>query len=151
MLLSERQHTTASNRTALRSARLHRSIPRSLQDLSTLKDTNQYHHDRDDQENVNDSAQCVRRNQPKQPENDQYDRYRLEHSFSPSAATRRRLESHTAPAPRGPTVEIGGGRAVRFIYWFARLCNSCTLLLLRWLNPHVGHSVMQRSLLFSSG
>ena len=37
----------------------------SLHDLSTLNDTNQYHHDRDHQENMDESAQSGRGNQPK--------------------------------------------------------------------------------------
>ena len=37
-------------------APLHRRLLGSLQGLSTLNDTNQYRHDRDDQENVNESA-----------------------------------------------------------------------------------------------
>jgi len=36
---------------------------------STLNETNDYHHKRDDQENVYDSAKCVRCNPPEQPEN----------------------------------------------------------------------------------
>ena len=41
-----------------------RYAPSSLQDLSTLNDTNQYHHNRDDQENVKETAQRVRGDQP---------------------------------------------------------------------------------------
>ncbi len=40
-----------------------KSIPGSLQSPSTLKYINHYHHESDDQENVNDSAQGVRGDQ----------------------------------------------------------------------------------------
>ena len=46
------------------SAPQHNSILGSLQGPSTLDDTNQDHHDRDDHENVNESPQCVRGDQP---------------------------------------------------------------------------------------
>ncbi len=41
-------------------ALLHKAIPGPLQGPATLNEINHYHHDRDDQENVNDSAQGVR-------------------------------------------------------------------------------------------
>lgn len=39
---------------------LNRGILGSLQGPATLNEINHYHHERDDQENVNDPAQCVR-------------------------------------------------------------------------------------------
>jgi hypothetical protein len=42
----------------------HESISEALY-TPTLNDTNDYHHKRDDQKNVNDSAKCVRGDQPK--------------------------------------------------------------------------------------
>jgi len=39
---------------------LHEAIPGPLQGSGTLNEINHYHHDRDDQENVNDSAHGVR-------------------------------------------------------------------------------------------
>jgi len=41
-------------------ALLHGSIPASLEGPATLNEINHYHHDRDDQQNVNDSAHGVR-------------------------------------------------------------------------------------------
>lgn len=38
----------------------HQAIPGPLQDPATLNEINHYHHDRDDQENVKDSAHGVR-------------------------------------------------------------------------------------------
>jgi len=43
-----------------RLAVLHRTIPRPLQGPAALKEINHYHHNRDDQENVKDSAHGVR-------------------------------------------------------------------------------------------
>jgi hypothetical protein len=45
--------------------------PWSLHGLSSLKDMNQCHHDRDEQENVNESSQCVRGGQTQRPEDKQ--------------------------------------------------------------------------------
>ena len=41
-------------------ASLHKTIPGPLQGPATLNEINHYHHDRDDQQNVNDSAHGVR-------------------------------------------------------------------------------------------
>jgi len=41
-------------------ALVHKATPGPLQGPATLNEINHYHHDRDDQENVNDSAQGVR-------------------------------------------------------------------------------------------
>src|SRR3990172_2580651 len=60
-----------------------RSIPMPLQGLSSLNDIDQYHHDRDDQENMNESSHCVRADQAKEPEDKQNDCYRPEHISSP--------------------------------------------------------------------
>src|SRR3990172_8034189 len=60
-----------------------RSIPRALQGLSSLNEINQYHHDRDDEEDVNESSHCVRADQTKEPEDKQNDRYSPEHFSSP--------------------------------------------------------------------
>src|SRR4029077_4457014 len=64
----------------------------SLQYFSTLNDTNQDHHDRNDQEQVNESPQRVRGNHAKHPENDQDERYSPDHSLS--------FRRHAAPELR---------------------------------------------------
>ena len=46
------------------------TVPRSLQNLSTLNDTKQNHHDRDDQQNVDQPTQRVRGGQAECPEKD---------------------------------------------------------------------------------
>jgi hypothetical protein len=58
---------------------------KELQGFSTLKDINQYHHDRDDQENVYESSHRIRGDQTKKPEDNQNDRYGPEHFSSPPA------------------------------------------------------------------
>jgi len=58
-------------------------LPWSLQGLPALNDIDQDHHDRDDQENVNESAHRVRRDQSKKPEDKQNDCYGPEHFSSP--------------------------------------------------------------------
>jgi hypothetical protein len=68
---------------------LRRITPWSLQDLSTLKEINHYHHDRDDQENVNEPAHRVRGDQTQRPEDDQNDGYGPEHFSSPPAVIQR--------------------------------------------------------------
>jgi hypothetical protein len=67
-----------NNLTALSDTSLYRKIPGSLQ-ASTLNDTYQYHYDRDDQENVNESADGVRGDQAKHPEDKQDNRNSFEH------------------------------------------------------------------------
>ena len=52
---------------------------------STLNDTNQNDHDRDDQEGMNESAHGVRGDKTQKPEDDQDDGNGLEHDASPSA------------------------------------------------------------------
>jgi hypothetical protein len=52
---------------------------------STLNDTNQNDHNRDDQEGMNESAHGVRGNKTQNPEDDQDDGNGLEHGASPSA------------------------------------------------------------------
>ena len=52
---------------------------------STLNDTNQNDHDRDDQEGMNESAHGVRGHKTKNPEDDQDDGNGLEHGASPFA------------------------------------------------------------------
>jgi hypothetical protein len=66
-----------------------RCAPRTLQGFSTLKDINQYHYDRDDQENVYESSHRVRGDQTKKPEDNQDDRYGPEHFSSPPAVIQR--------------------------------------------------------------
>jgi hypothetical protein len=67
-----------NNRIALPDTTLHRKIPRLLQ-ASTLNETNHYHHNRNDQENVNESAHGVRGDQAKHPEDNQDNRNSFEH------------------------------------------------------------------------
>ena len=82
----------------------------SPQRLSTLDDTNHDHHERNDQENVNESAQCVRGNQTSQPKDDQDDCDGFEHLLllRPSGdAARSHQSPRAAPAavaqdPRRP-------------------------------------------------
>ena len=57
-------------------------FPGSLS-ASTLNDTHQNDHNRDDQESVNESAHGVRSNKTQNPEDDQDDGNGLEHSVSP--------------------------------------------------------------------
>ena len=52
---------------------------------STLNDTNQNDHDRDDQEGMNESAHGVRGNQTQNPEDHQDDGNGFEHGASPFA------------------------------------------------------------------
>src|SRR5660398_148655 len=66
-----------------------RSTPWSLHGPSTLKDIDQHHHDRDDQENVNESAHRVRGDQTQRPEDKQNDRYGPEHFSSPPSVVQR--------------------------------------------------------------
>ena len=54
----------ASARLAQLGALQHDSLS-ATSHASTLKKTNDYHDERDDQKNVNDSAKCVRGDQPK--------------------------------------------------------------------------------------
>jgi hypothetical protein len=74
----------AGGRNALSSALLYKSIPGSLQ-APTLNDTNQNHHDRDDQEDMNESAHGVRTDKTNKPEDNQDDSNSLEHFSSPFA------------------------------------------------------------------
>ena len=53
--------------------------PWSLHGLSSLNDVNQYHHDRDDQENVKESSHRVRGDQTQSPEEKQNNGEGLEH------------------------------------------------------------------------
>jgi len=69
---------TVNNLIALPAPSLPGKTPGSLQ-APALNDSYQYHHDRDDQENVNESAHGVRGNQAKQPEDDQDNRNSSEH------------------------------------------------------------------------
>jgi hypothetical protein len=71
---------TVNNRITLSDTSLDRKIPRSLRS-STLNDSDQYHHDRDDQENVNESAHGVRGDQAKQPEDNQDNRNSFKHFY----------------------------------------------------------------------
>jgi hypothetical protein len=52
---------------------------------STLNDTNQNDHDRDDQEGMNESAHGVRGDKTQNPEDHQDDRNGFEHGASPFA------------------------------------------------------------------
>ena len=52
---------------------------------STLNDTNQNDHNRDDQEGMNESAHGVRSDKTQNPEDDQDNGNGLEHGASPSA------------------------------------------------------------------
>jgi len=52
---------------------------------STLNDTNQNDHNRDDQESMNESAHGVRGDKTQNPEDDQDDGNGLEHGASPFA------------------------------------------------------------------
>jgi len=54
-----------------------------------LKDINQYHHDREAQENVNESAQRIRGDQTNKPEENQYDRNGPERFSSPPTVIQR--------------------------------------------------------------
>jgi hypothetical protein len=58
--------------------------PRALC-ASTLNDTNQNDHDRDDQERMNESAHGVRGDKTQNPEDDQDDGNGFEHGASPFA------------------------------------------------------------------
>ena len=58
------------------------SLPQAL-DASTLNDTNQNHHDCDDQEGMNEAAHGVRADKPQNPEDNQDDCDGFEHSASP--------------------------------------------------------------------
>jgi hypothetical protein len=75
-----RRGKTETVNIALPDTMLHSKTPEALQ-ASTLNDAEQYHHDRDDQENVNESAHGVRRNQAQQPEDNQDNRNSFEHFF----------------------------------------------------------------------
>src|SRR5659263_397363 len=66
-----------------------RCTPWSLHGLSTLKDINQYHHDRDAQENVKESSHRVRGDQTNKPEENQYDRNGPEHFPPPPSVVQR--------------------------------------------------------------
>ena len=46
---------------------------------STLNEPHDYHHKRDNQENVNNSAKCVRGDQTEQPKNQQNNPYSPKH------------------------------------------------------------------------
>jgi hypothetical protein len=59
-------------------------LPGSLY-ASTLNDTNQNYHDRDDQENMNETAHGIRGDKTEKPEDNQDDRNGLEHVASPFA------------------------------------------------------------------
>jgi hypothetical protein len=72
----------ANSRTALPGAPLNRITPASLQ-ASASNDTNQYHHDRDNQEDMNESAHGVRADKTQQPEDNQDDCNGLKHFASP--------------------------------------------------------------------
>src|SRR4029077_9363120 len=61
-------------------------LPRSLQNLSTLNHPDEDHDDRDDEENVDESAHGVRGDQAQYPENEQDERYSPEHVVSPLRA-----------------------------------------------------------------
>jgi hypothetical protein len=54
-----------------------------------LNDIDQYHHDRDDQENVNESSHRVRGDQTYRPEDKQNDGNGPEHFSSPPAVIQR--------------------------------------------------------------
>src|SRR5659263_129567 len=62
-----------------------RCTPWSLHSPSTLNDIDQHHHDRDDQENVNEPAHRVRGDQTYRPEDKQNNGYGPEHFSSPPA------------------------------------------------------------------
>src|SRR5659263_552033 len=66
-----------------------RCTPWSLHGPSTLNDIDQYHHDRDDQENVNESTHRVRGDQTYCPEDKQNDGDGPEHFSSPPAVIQR--------------------------------------------------------------
>src|SRR5659263_266860 len=89
-----------------------RSTPSSLHDLSTLKDIDQHHHDRDDQENVNESSHRERGDQPNKPEEDQYDRNGPEHfrpllpGFSAKPSKRSGLFETSSPIREGCTAGL---------------------------------------------
>src|SRR5450759_1603658 len=76
-----------------------RCTPWSLHGSSTLKDIDQYHHDRDNQENVNESSHRERSDQTQRPEDKQNYRYGPEHFSSPPAVIHSidRYRSHRSP------------------------------------------------------
>jgi len=84
-----------------------RCAPWSLHGSSTLKDIDQYHHDRDDQENVNESSHRERGDQPNKPEEDQYDRNGPKHfhplltGFSAKPSKRSGLFETSSPIREG--------------------------------------------------
>jgi hypothetical protein len=80
---------------------------RSSQRLATLENANQYHYDRDDQEDVNKSAHGVRGNQTKQPQDDQDDSDGFEH-LTPPPPVRVALTTHR---------HCGGSRPQDHLRW----------------------------------
>lgn len=56
-----------------------------LANVSALKQIQQDDDNSDDKKQVNESAQCVRRDQAKKPEDDQYDGNGVKHGSSPAA------------------------------------------------------------------
>ena len=69
------------------------TLSKPLQGPTALKYINHYHHERDDQKNVNDSAQCVRGDQTEQPKDQQDYNYGPKHFRSSSCRILRRSDS----------------------------------------------------------
>ncbi len=74
----------------------------SAQWLSTLDDTNHDHHERNDQENMNHSAQCVRGKQTSQPQDDQDDCDGFEHLLLHPSRDAARLKALALPVEPSP-------------------------------------------------
>src|SRR5688572_4881889 len=97
----------------------------SAQWPATLEKPNQNHHDRNDQEEVNEPAHCVRGHQAKQPENDQNDRDGFEHRIPPPPLRWDRLGNHN-PQPDTAVVGCRFRSAQRAIQLTASLTVSMT-------------------------